>query len=311
MDGGRGGVKYIIGLTGNIATGKSVVSEMLERLGAKAIDADALVHELMEQGTPVWQAVVREFRQDILCSDGSINRKKLGSIVFADEAALRRLEAIVHPAVIARTRELIESSQEPVVVVEAIKLIEAGMDRAYDTLWVTTCRKEQQLARLVKQRGLTEEEACQRIEAQPPQEAKLALADVVIDNSGSLDETRRQVKREWERILMSNEGMSDEGTRERGNEAPSNSLSDFRLPTSDRKSATGNRKPNGREFMMSVREFISEHPRLVAWFILAVFMVPILLWAAKDVGLLPGQLAALVISTILLAGLCAWIIGWE
>jgi len=200
-------VTYIIGLTGNIATGKSVVSKMLERLGAEAIDADALVHELMEKGTPVWQAVVQEFGQGILGHEGNIDRKKLGSIVFADEAALHCLEALVHPAVIARTEELIESSQEPVVVVEAIKLIEAGMDQTCDALWVTTCSKEQQLARLVEQRGLTEEEARQRIEAQSPQEAKLARADVVIDNSRSLDETWRQVKREWDRIVSSNEGM--------------------------------------------------------------------------------------------------------
>jgi dephospho-CoA kinase len=200
-------VKYVIGLTGNIATGKSTVLRMLQRLGARAIDADALVHELMEKGTPVWQAVVQEFGQSILGSDGSINRKKLGSVVFADEAALRRLEALVHPAVIARTEELIESSQEPVVVIEAIKLIEAGVDKTCDALWVVTCSKEQQLARLVKQRGLTEEEARQRIEAQPPQEAKLALADVVIDNSGSPDETWRQVEREWDRVVLSNEGV--------------------------------------------------------------------------------------------------------
>jgi len=193
-------VKYVIGLTGNIATGKSVVARMLERLGAMAIDADALAHEVMGKGPPIWQAVVNEFGEGILCRDGSIDRKKLGDIVFADEAALRRLEAIVHPAVIAHTEELIESSQKPVVVVEAIKLIEAGMDRACDALWVVTCRKEQQLARLVEQRGLTEGEARQRIEAQPPQEAKLALADVVIDNSGSLEETWRQVKREWEQV---------------------------------------------------------------------------------------------------------------
>jgi len=193
-------VKYVIGLTGNIATGKSVVLEMLERLGARAIDADALAHGVMETGTPVWQAVVQEFGENILCPDGSIDRRKLGDIVFADEAALRRLEAIVHPAVIARTQELIENSPQPVIVIEAIKLIEAGMHRTCDALWVVTCRKEQQLTRLMEQRDLTEEEARQRIEAQPPQEAKLALADVVIDNSGSLEETWRQVKREWERI---------------------------------------------------------------------------------------------------------------
>jgi len=266
-------VKYIIGLTGNIATGKSVVSEMLKRLGARAVDADALAHEVMEKGTPVWQAVVQEFGQGILSSDGSINRKKLGDIVFADESALRRLEALVHPAVIVRTQELIESSQEPVVVVEAIKLIEAGMHRACDALWVVTCSKEQQLARLVKQRGLTEEEARQRIEAQPPQEAKLALADVVIDNSGSLDETWRQLKREWDKIQVLGFRVSSFSFRER--------LS------------------SEEGVLMSAREFISQHPRLVAWFI------------PKDVGLLPGQLATLVISTILLAGLCAWIIGWE
>jgi len=193
-------VKYVIGLTGNIATGKSVVLEMLERLGARAIDADALAHGVMETGTPVWQAVVQEFGENILCPDGSIDRRKLGDIVFADEAALRRLEAIVHPAVIARTQELIENSPQPVIVIEAIKLIEAGMHRTCDALWVVTCRKEQQLTRLMEQRDLTEEEARQRIEAQPPQETKLALADVVIDNSGSLEETWRQVKREWERI---------------------------------------------------------------------------------------------------------------
>jgi len=213
-------VKYLIGLTGNIATGKSVVLEMLQRLGAKAIDADALAHEVMEKGTPVWQAVIQEFGEDILGPDGSIDRKKLGDIVFADEAALRRLEAIVHPAVTARIQELIENSEQPVVVIEAIKLIEAGMHRACDALWVVTCRKEQQLARLMKQRGLSEEEALQRIEAQPPQEAKLALADVVIDNSGSLKNTWRQVKGGWDKIQRSSGarnkgGISDQGISDR------------------------------------------------------------------------------------------------
>jgi dephospho-CoA kinase len=210
VDGGQWGVKYIIGLTGNIATGKSTVSKMLRRLGARVIDADVLAHEVMEKGTPIWQAIVQDFGQGILCRNGSINRKRLGDIVFADEAALRRLEALIHPVVIARTQELIQSSETPVVVVEAIKLIEAGMHRACDALWVVTCHKEQQLARLMKQRGLTEEEARQRIEAQPPQEDKLALADVVIDNSGSLDETWQQVKVEWDKIQK---GSGREGQR--------------------------------------------------------------------------------------------------
>jgi len=192
--------KYLIGLTGNIATGKSAVLRMLKRLGAKVIDADALVHRLMAEGTPVWQAILDEFGEGILGPEGKIDRGKLGAIVFADAEALKRLEAIVHPAVTARLDELIHQATEPVVVVEAIKLIEAGWHRTCDALWVVTCPKEQQLERLLRRRKLSREEALLRIEAQPPQEDKVALADVVIDNSGSLEEIREQVEKEWERL---------------------------------------------------------------------------------------------------------------
>jgi dephospho-CoA kinase len=192
--------KYLIGLTGNIATGKSAVLEMLKRLGARVIDADALVHQLMVKETPVWQAILDEFGEGILASEDEIDRGELGAIVFADAEALKRLEAIIHPAVTARVDELIRQATEPVVVVEAIKLIEAGWHRAYDALWVVTCSKEQQLERLMRTRKLSQEEALLRIEAQPPQEDKVALADVVIDNSGDLKETREQVEQEWERL---------------------------------------------------------------------------------------------------------------
>ena len=192
--------KYLIGLTGNIATGKSVVLRMLQRLGARVIDADALVHQLMVKGTPLWQAILDEFGEGILGPEGEIDREKLGAIVFADAEALNRLEAIIHPAVTARVDELIRQATEAVVVVEAIKLIEAGWHRTCDALWVVTCSKEQQLERLMRTRKLSREEALLRIEAQPPQEDKVALADVVIDNSGSLKETREQVEREWERL---------------------------------------------------------------------------------------------------------------
>jgi len=192
--------KYLIGLTGNIATGKSVVLRMLQRLGARAIDADALVHQLMAKRTPVWQAILDEFGEGILGPEGEIDREKLGAIVFADAEALNRLEAIIHPAVTARVDELIRQATEAVVVVEAIKLIEAGWHRTCDALWVVTCSKEQQLERLMRARKLSRDEALLRIEAQPPQEDKVALADVVIDNSGSLKETREQVEREWERL---------------------------------------------------------------------------------------------------------------
>jgi dephospho-CoA kinase len=204
--------KYLIGLTGNIATGKSAVLRMLGRLGAKAIDADALVHQLMAKGTPVWQAILDEFGEGILGPGGEIDRRKLAGIVFADAEALERLEAIVHPAVTARVDGLIRQATEPVVAVEAIKLIEAGWHRAYDALWVVTCPKEQQLERLMRTRKLSREEALLRIEAQPPQEDKVALADVVIDNSGTLKETEKRVEREWEKLMRGKgRGAKDKG----------------------------------------------------------------------------------------------------
>jgi dephospho-CoA kinase len=192
--------KYLIGLTGNIATGKSAVLRTFKQLGARVIDADALVHRLMVKGTTVWQAILDEFGAGILGPEGEIDRGKLGAIVFADAEALKRLEAIVHPAVAACVDELIHQATESVVVVEAIKLIEAGWYRACDALWVVTCSKEQQLERLMRTRKLSREEALLRIEAQPSQEYKVAQADVVIDNSGTLKEMEKQVRKEWEKV---------------------------------------------------------------------------------------------------------------
>ncbi len=194
------GRKVLIGLTGNIATGKSAVLGMLRDLGAATIDADAVAHRLLEKGTPVWREVVERFGPDILRPDGHVDRVRLGAIVFADPQALQQLEAIVHPAVTARIAELVRRAAERVVVIEAIKLIEAGMDRDCHALWVVTCPREQQIERLMAQRGLSYDEAVLRIEAQPPQEEKIALADVVIDNSGTLEGTRRQVERAWRRL---------------------------------------------------------------------------------------------------------------
>lgn len=201
--------KYLIGLTGNIATGKSVVLGMLRYLGARTIDADALVHQLMAKETPIWRAILDEFGEGVLGPEGEIDRGELGTIVFADAEALRKLEAIVHPAVTARMDELIRQATEPVVVVEAIKLIEAGWHRTYDALWVVTCSREQQLERLMRTRKLSQDEALLRIEAQPPQKEKIARADVVIDNSGSLEETRKQVEREWEKLGVQGSLLSD------------------------------------------------------------------------------------------------------
>ncbi|MBU0494877.1 MAG: dephospho-CoA kinase [Chloroflexi bacterium] len=188
---------YIIGLTGNIATGKSTVAHMLADLGAQVVDADAVAHAVMRRGRPAWQDVVLAFGEDILGPDGEIDRGKLGAIVFRDPAALARLEAIAHPAVIREMQALARRSTAPVLVREAIKLIESGAADECDAVWVVTAPRAVQVERLMRTRGLSRAEAELRIDAQPPQEEKMARADVVIDNGGTLEETRRQVERAW------------------------------------------------------------------------------------------------------------------
>ncbi len=185
--------KYLLGLTGNIATGKSTVARMLEDLGATVIDADALVHELQRPGMPVYHDIVAAFGPGILDRAGELDRKALGAIVFADPEKLRRLESIVHPAVAIESMRRITEASTPVVVYEAIKLIEAGRAGMCDALWVVIARSEVQLQRLMRDRHMSEAEARQRIEAQPPQSEKIKHATVTIDNSGPLEETRQQV----------------------------------------------------------------------------------------------------------------------
>jgi len=197
---------YLIGLTGNVATGKSQVARMLSVLGAHVIDADALTHELERKGTPVHAAIVAAFGPGILRADGEIDRTQLGKLVFSDPNALRRLEAMVHPAVTAEVARQISnlksraSDGQAVIVVEAIKLIEAGLHKQCDALWVVTCRPGLQLDRLMRTRGLSEADARLRIVAQPPQSGKAALADVLIENNGTLDELRARVRHHWEQI---------------------------------------------------------------------------------------------------------------
>ncbi len=194
---------YVIGLTGNIASGKSTVGRMLAERGAEHIDADRLAHQAIAQGTDAWEQIVRVFGREVLRPDGEIDRARLGAIVFADDDALARLEGIVHPPVIARTQERIERSSAPVVVVEAIKLIESGMvAQLCDVLWVVTAPRAVQIERLVTGRGLSYEDAVARVDAQPPQSEKAARADVVIDNGGSIEATRRQVAQAWDALVL-------------------------------------------------------------------------------------------------------------
>jgi len=191
---------YVIGLTGNIATGKSVVAAMLQKLGACVIDADKLAHWAMRPGTRVSRRIVERFGREVLCVDGEINRAKLGAIVFSDPSALEDLESIVHPAVKEETLRQIAACARPVAVVEAIKLLEANMHEHCDAVWVVTCSRQQQIARLVACRDLTTSEAQLRVDAQPPPEEKVARADLVIDNSGQVEDTWSQVVRAWRAI---------------------------------------------------------------------------------------------------------------
>lgn len=193
-------VPYLIGLTGNIATGKSVVAGMLAGLGAQIIDADRVAHDLMEPGGPAHAGVVTAFGRDVLNAEGEIDRGKLGAVVFRDPEALRRLEAIVHPVVRSEVHRQIRQATSSVIVVEAIKLIEAGMNRRYNTLWVVTAPRATQIARLMAARGLSAEEAALRVDAQPPQAEKAALADVVFVNDGDLADLRRHVMEAWAQI---------------------------------------------------------------------------------------------------------------
>lgn len=188
---------FLIGLTGNIGTGKSTVARMLAELGAETIDADKAAHEVMRAGTPAHAAIVAAFGPDVLSPDGEIDRSRLGARVFADPTALARLEAIVHPATLEAVAARVAAASADVVVIEAIKLIEAGMAEVYDSVWVTACRQDQQIQRIMGERNLSRAEAEQRVRAQPPQEEKIARADVVIDTSGTLAWTQEQVRRAW------------------------------------------------------------------------------------------------------------------
>ncbi len=188
---------YRIGLTGNIATGKSTVGRMLEGLGAERIDADEVAHAVISQDGSAYGPVLEAFGPEIQRPDGTIDRKALGAIVFSDPLALGRLESLVHPAVIRTVDRMIASSQARVIVVEAIKLLESGMAEHYDAVWVTTCSEATQLERLVRLRQLSRADAQRRISAQPTQAAKLSRADVVIDTGGSLAETLAQVQAAW------------------------------------------------------------------------------------------------------------------
>jgi dephospho-CoA kinase len=192
--------KFVIGLTGNIATGKSVVRRMFEHLGAYTIDADALTHRTYAKGAPGYQEVVDKFGKWLVNKDGEIDRSKLGHLVFNDRDAMAQLEEIVHPLVGQAAEILIKRASQPVVI-EAIKLLEGDLRKICNSIWVTNAPQEVQIERLIRKRGFTRERAIERINMQSAQSAKVALANIVITNTGSYDDLWRQVSAAWKEVV--------------------------------------------------------------------------------------------------------------
>lgn len=189
--------KTIIGLTGNIATGKSAVLRFAAEQRAHVIDADKKVHELLSTNASIQAEVTKAFGEDIRGANGAINRAALGRKVFGQPEEMGKLEAILHPAVRTAIKSEVEGSSAAVVMIEAIKLLEGPLSELCDTVWVTNCGKFRQLQRLIIARGMNEDEAFTRIMSQEPQADKVAKADLVIDTSGALADTLKQVAQAW------------------------------------------------------------------------------------------------------------------
>jgi dephospho-CoA kinase len=187
-----------VGLTGGIGAGKSEVSRLLVERGAVLIDADRIAREVVAPGTPGLAAVVDAFGEDVLAPDGSLDRPKLGSIVFADPAKLAVLNSIVHPLVGARSQDLESAVSEDAVVVHDVPLLaENGLAALYDLVIVVDASPRTQLDRLIRLRGMTEEDARARMAAQATRDKRLKIADVVIDNDVPLHELERRVREVW------------------------------------------------------------------------------------------------------------------
>ncbi|WP_026124378.1 MULTISPECIES: dephospho-CoA kinase [Nocardiopsis] len=190
-----------VGLTGGIGSGKSEVARRLGEAGALVVDADAIAREVVEPGTPGLAEVVAEFGEGVLDADGRLDRPRLGEIVFSDTARLTRLNAIVHPRVAERTRELMERAPEGAVVVDDVPLlVENGLQELYDVVVVVDAPEELRVERLVGDRGMPEEQARARIRAQAEREERLAVADIVVDNSGTREELDARVAQVWKEL---------------------------------------------------------------------------------------------------------------
>jgi dephospho-CoA kinase len=200
------------GLTGGIGAGKSEVSRLLQGHGAVIVDADKIAREVVEPGTPGLAAVAEEFGEEILAPDGSLDRPKLGAVVFADTERLAALNAIVHPLVGERSAELerqaTADSADAVIVHDVPLLTENGLAPLYDVVLVVDASPETQLDRLVRLRGMTEEDAQARMAAQATREERLAVADIVVGNDGPLEELETRVREVWDELCARAQGRS-------------------------------------------------------------------------------------------------------
>ena len=194
-----------VGLTGGIASGKSTVASMLEERGARLIDFDVLAREAESPGRPAWEAVVASFGESILREDRTIDRSRLGAIVFSDPEKRRRLDRLVHPFVFEewrrRTAAVERTEPHAIVVADIPLLFEVGMQSMLDVIVLVHIPAEEQMVRLMGRSGIRREEAEARLAAQIPIERKIAFADYVIDNLGALEQTKRQVAELWERLI--------------------------------------------------------------------------------------------------------------
>jgi dephospho-CoA kinase len=193
----------VIGLTGGIGSGKSTVAAMLTELGARVIDADRIGHEAYLPGTEGFARVVEAFGPRVVAADGTIDRRVLGGIVFADPTALARLNAIVHPLIAAElARRMAAAPSDVPLVIEAAILIEAGWRPLVGRLWLVSVSRENAIARVTASRGLTRAEVTRRIEAQMPDAERRRHADLVIENDGTLAELRARVEAAWRTLQV-------------------------------------------------------------------------------------------------------------
>lgn len=194
----------IIGLTGGISTGKSTVADMFKTLGAIIIDADIIARKVVQPTTSVWQAIVDFFGQGILNADLSINRERLADLVFSESSLLQKLNEITHPEIRDKIEKEISTftPSKKIIIIDAPLLIESQMISLVDKLFVVHVSEKIQIERLMKRNNFNEQEAKNRIHAQIPLEEKLKLADIVIDNNGTIEELREKIKQIWEVILF-------------------------------------------------------------------------------------------------------------